>query len=225
MNTLNPRTEEMARLYAEGWVLEEIGLWFGITRERVRQILRAQGVTRQHGGQAILRAQQAEQRRQHQNDRCLIRFGHDYATHEAVRCSSGRPMVRFNEQRRNAAQRGIEWQLTFAEWWSVWEASGHWNERGRGQDRYVMSRRGDVGPYSLDNVYIQLSTDNNSDAPHRQQTLPKGVKVRMTGGRRTPRRISAYLAQKMVNGTLHHIGSFRTEEEAVEAYRNFRLRS
>lgn len=205
------RSVEMARLYAEGLTLAEVGARFGITRERARQIIKTRGLTGKDGGWVIKMAQKAEQRRQRKDACYVARWGHDYDTHERVRLLPGSPRERFTCQRNNAVRRGIEWQLTFAEWWGVWEASGHWAERGRGQDRYVMSRVGDVGPYALDNVFIQLSTDNNSLTINRRSYLPKGVVLTRW----------AYVAKKMVNGKKHHIGSFHTPEEAGNAYLDF----
>lgn len=44
--TGNARTDEMERLYRhEGWTLERIGVKFGVTRERVRQLLKPRGIT------------------------------------------------------------------------------------------------------------------------------------------------------------------------------------
>lgn len=55
---------------------------------------------------------------------------------------------------------GKDWQLTFEEWWKIWQNSGHWEERGVGLDKYQMCRYGDIGPYSKDNVYIAKQKDN-----------------------------------------------------------------
>lgn len=68
---------------------------------------------------------------------------------------------RFQEQRRRARQRGIDWLLTFKEWWGVWTESGKWDERGRSKAlSAVMSRYGDVGPYALGNVHITTLSAN-----------------------------------------------------------------
>ena len=72
--------------------------------------------------------------------------------------------IKFNSHKQDAKRRGIDFQLTFEEWYSIWIASGHWEERGCTRGKYVMSRYGDVGPYSVDNVFIQTAYKNNSDA-------------------------------------------------------------
>jgi len=71
----------------------------------------------------------------------------------------------FLRQRWRATHtRGLEWKLTFEEWWSIWEASGRWEQRGRTKDKYVMSRKNDCGAYEVGNVFIQLAGDNVSQA-------------------------------------------------------------
>jgi len=69
----------------------------------------------------------------------------------------------YNDQKSNARIRGIEWNITFEEWMKVWESSGHLEERGKGLGKYVMSRIRDQGPYSVDNVFIQLWENNRAE--------------------------------------------------------------
>jgi hypothetical protein len=75
-----------------------------------------------------------------------------------------KPQTRYIQQKCQADQRNIEWLFTFESWWKMWEESGKWNERGRKTGQYCMARKGDIGPYSPDNVDIILVTRNSSDA-------------------------------------------------------------
>ena len=61
---------------------------------------------------------------------------------------------RYIEHRENAVRRGIQFLLTFEQWWKIWQDSGHWEERGCKSYQYVMARFGDKGPYETDNVNI-----------------------------------------------------------------------
>ena len=60
--------------------------------------------------------------------------------------------TKFAAQRIAAIKRGIEFLLTFDEWYNWWLSTGHWHERGRRSHEYCMARKGDIGPYALDNI-------------------------------------------------------------------------
>jgi hypothetical protein len=85
------------------------------------------------------------------------------------------PTTIYLRQKSNAIkQRGIDFTLTFQEWYDVWQASGKWEERGKKKGQYVMSRTGDTGPYALGNVFIQLHSKNVSDAQKGKPAHNKG---------------------------------------------------
>jgi|SRR5665213_375909 len=69
----------------------------------------------------------------------------------------------YSRQRRNAAQRDIPWGFTLKTWYQVWAGSGHLEQRGTGKGQFCMARKGDVGPYTPDNVDIILFTQNSTD--------------------------------------------------------------
>lgn len=71
---------------------------------------------------------------------------------------------RYWTQKACAKRRGIKFNLTFEEWWNIWEKSGKWKQRGCKKGQYVMSRINDSGPYDIDNVFIQQHSDNISEA-------------------------------------------------------------
>lgn len=70
----------------------------------------------------------------------------------------------FYAQRGNASKRSIDWNLSLEEYIQIWQSSGVWDKRGKGPGRYVMSRFGDKGSYSIDNVFIQSWEQNTRDA-------------------------------------------------------------
>lgn len=79
------------------------------------------------------------------------------------------PLGKYKAQRQQAKERGVEWKFTFEDWCELWQDSGHWAERG--PTGFVMCRYGDIGPYSIDNVYIAHHLQNKKD----QQLNGKGT--------------------------------------------------
>ena len=67
------------------------------------------------------------------------------------------------DQKENAKRRSIEFDFPFEEWLQFWLDSGHWDDRGTGAGSYVMSRKGDTGPYRIDNVEIKSQEENLSE--------------------------------------------------------------
>ena len=75
------------------------------------------------------------------------------------------------QQKTQARLRKLEFTLTFEQWYDIWQQSGKWEQRGRKKGQYVMSRIGDNGGYTPENVFIQSNADNNRDAaPNRTYT-------------------------------------------------------
>lgn len=67
---------------------------------------------------------------------------------------------KYVQQRSKALDRGIPFNLTYEEWWDIWQKSGKWEQRGRKLGQYVMSRYNDKGAYEIGNVFIQLHSKN-----------------------------------------------------------------
>ena len=67
------------------------------------------------------------------------------------------------DQHQSARNRGVEFDFPFEQWLQFWLDSGHWHERGIGRGKYVMARKGDTGPYRIDNVEIKTQEENLSE--------------------------------------------------------------
>lgn len=70
------------------------------------------------------------------------------------------PQGKYLDHKHRAKQSGIEFKLSFEEWWNLWEP--HWHERGIGGK--VMCRANDEGAYELGNVRIDTQSNNNIEA-------------------------------------------------------------
>jgi hypothetical protein len=113
-------------------------------------------------------------------------------------------------QKRNADQRGIAWCFNLATWWAVWEASGRWEDRGRGAERYCMARQGDSGAYEPANVLIVTNLENlKFGAPGTRKERRDG---RVPGVRQRSGRGSGW----SVDYRGRYFGTFATKAEALE---------
>jgi hypothetical protein len=125
------------------------------------------------------------------------------------------PHDRYKQQRWRALARGVAWELTFDQWMSIWDASGHFHERGKKAGQYVMARNGDVGPYSVSNVRICLFTENIAEArslqPERFQIIQLGSGRGWTKRKSGKRPYQVVVADK-------YVGVFATQAEAEAAY-------
>jgi len=130
----------------------------------------------------------------------------------------------FTANRRSAKQRGIAWNLTYEEWVAIWDASGNWNRRGRGRDRYCMARKGDSGPYETGNVYVCTNLENCRDfrrafSEWQNEVVRIGQLARTMSSRgwtfvkeRKQKPYQVQLGRK-------YIGRFSTQAEAEAAFR------
>ncbi len=76
----------------------------------------------------------------------------------------------YRQQMDKAKHCGIPWEFTMKTWWAIWEKSGKWGKRGRGGNKFVMGRRGDIGPYSPANVYICTGRTNRRHSAKNMNT-------------------------------------------------------
>jgi hypothetical protein len=77
--------------------------------------------------------------------------------------------LHFHQHKYSAKIRGIEFLFSFEEWLTTWLESSHFEERGQGAGKFCMARKGDVGPYSKENVRIITNAENLAE-----RVLPKG---------------------------------------------------
>jgi DNA-binding CsgD family transcriptional regulator len=203
------RTKQMAALYKSGKTLQEIGNQYGVSRERVRQLItRHCGLTAPDGGQHKLAVDKRAKFEAKRNARSLKKWGCNFDQYVMLR-DMRRPTRAFAMQRRNARTRGIAWEFNLWQWWSVWQQSGKWAQRGRGQG-YMMCRNGDEGPYSIDNVFIATGCENSSNQKRKKSGLPIGV--------RKNKKFRGYSAARSIQGKLIRLGTFPTPELAHAAY-------
>ena len=168
------RASAMASLYRDGKILQEIGDQYGMTRERVRQIITKHfGSLAIEGGKSKRAADRRADRHARKDAQYMASHGCTFSQYVSVRRMANRlikagvsrertPIGAFNTQRCSARRRGIEWQFKFWDWWQFWLASGKWDKRGCAAESFVMCRYGDIGPYAPGNVYIATLSQNTT---------------------------------------------------------------
>lgn len=213
------RVIQMSRMFEAGSTYQQIGEYYGVSRQCIQQTLaRYFGTSRECGGQHKKAVEKRSRVASLQEAACLQRHGLSLDEWRDIRrigremLAAGRgkyqqPLYAFRSQRNAARFRRVEWRLTLGEWWQIWSASGKWDQRGRGQG-YVMCRHGDVGPYAVGNVFIARAIENSSIKKGHRASLPIGVTAR---GRR-------FIAKRMFDGKTKRLGSFESQEMAALAY-------
>lgn len=207
--TLQPtdRERQMAALYKSGKTLQEIGDQFDITRERVRQLITKWFGIRANDGGAHKSAEEKRAKFEaKRNARSLTKWGCNFDQYVELR-GMKKPTRAYAGQRRNAIRRGIGWELNLWQWWSIWQQSGKWTQRGRGNG-YMMCRVNDVGPYAVGNVFIATGCENSSREHAKTSGLPRGVSLKK----------GKFYAVRCLAGKRRHLGIYPTPELAHAAY-------
>lgn len=108
-------------------------------------------------------------------------------------------------QKFHSGQRHIPFKLTFEQWWSIWQQSGHWHERGRKRGEYVMARYGDRGSYVAGNVKIITNEENLAEQIHHKHSAETRAKMSASHiGRRFSAEHRARLSAAARNRSAEH---------------------
>lgn len=226
---VSDRDLDFIERYKGGETLQSIGNSYGISRERVRQRLSRHGIYRMDGGITIRnflatpeKVEKLKVAQSAKEAKVRARYG---CSVEHFAQIPKKARVAFKRQKHTARNRGIGWELNLWEWWTLWQESGHWHERGRGgTDSYCMSRPGDSGPYSVNNVLICTNSENIkhgyilNTAFDRMRKRLKGKEPK--GYTRVRRAKSKPFSAKYAN---QHLGYFSTAKAAHAAYLQRRM--
>ena len=161
------RRQRCVDLYKKGKSSTDIAVILGVSRARVQQILAKDGIGRKDGGSFVRSEKRKERKREALDKRYQKIYGCNYSEwadiqqeHKNYRQS---PAYSYRNHKNVARIRKIEFKLTLPEWWKIWKESGKFNKRGRQNTQYAMSRLGDEGPYSVDNVKIVTTEENRNE--------------------------------------------------------------
>lgn len=159
------RNAEVVARYQAGATAAALAIDYGVSQARICMIIKRSGVVLRHRGRTPNGPKRPKAATH--AERLLARLqaaGVDVTAFDDAK-AAGLALDKFLLQRQRAADRCIGWEMTFSEWFGVWQRSGQWANRGRvNKHSAVMARRGDTGPYSVANVYITTLSKNFVDS-------------------------------------------------------------
>lgn len=202
------RELRMIEMYRAGLTLQQIGDRYGVSRERVRQLLRIHGVDPEQGGSHKRGQHRKAVKVADKDRRAMARWGCSYAEYQAIRAAGGVRAYRY--QQISAKYRALSFTLTLKQWWDLWQQSGHWAQRGRGANSYCMARVKDRGGYDFGNVYITTCRENGQEYQMRRQ----GHRAAVTGVYHI---MPGYRKGWLARYASKSLGYFETPEEASAA--------
>jgi hypothetical protein len=143
----------LAALVAQGLSIDQMAADLSVSKQAVAVRLRKLNLRSEYDAKSAARSAEI----------MATRYGVSVLALEL--CRGNGALAAYVRQRDTAKSRGIEWRFTLASWWQMWEDSGKWHLRGRneGKGGWEMSRPGDVGPYSPENVVICTHKQNMQD--------------------------------------------------------------
>lgn len=169
------RKQDMVALYKSGMTLQDIGNKYGMTRERVRQIIVKEGVTSKDGGKTVqkiakqknenlLRAHQKQERtmKREAHHKKWVEKNLENAIHEIEQ--AGLPHYREHIVCNSYIRiRLVRWHqhqekyMNYIDWATVWRASGYFSMASGPEKGWCMTRIDHNAPWSVENAKIVRS--------------------------------------------------------------------
>lgn len=167
--------QDIIRSFLNGATTVELGKKYGVSRERIRQLLKMEGYTSKDGGHfgGINKERRLAANNKKKQDIQKIKdsrvkriYGCSYALWEELgghtyKTANGddpsQPIYKFRNIRNQCKHNGIEWNLTLEQWWDIWQKSGQWKNRGTKKGQYVLARKDKSKPYKIGNVHVVLA--------------------------------------------------------------------
>jgi hypothetical protein len=153
---------EIARRYTvEGHTQKAIADDYKVTKQRIQQGLLVRGITAEQSP----RTHKFRKAKADRTEAQLARYmpGVRCTRREYLAITQAEPKAALAWRRflRNADARKVAVELTFPEWWNMWQESGRWAERGVGNG-YGMFRPDSAQPYKVGNIEIKSGAEQAS---------------------------------------------------------------
>lgn len=131
------RDKEIVRRFKSGETYDSIGIDYGICRERIRQILKRNGIDRTQGGKHLTTKIANNEKR----ERFLSKFLPAYlCTRAEANKYSAKIKSAYKNKKRNVNNAGEIFLISLPEFYEIWKSSGKLRKMGRGKGRYIMTR-------------------------------------------------------------------------------------
>lgn len=160
------RNYAIINMFKNGKTFQDIASLYKLSRQRIQQIVSGRNLKAIDGGYK----KKLEIKRHKKRNKYWAKYLKNYkcTRQEYEYIMMGEPVIvdRYNkaycftQHKLNSKRRGIDFKLSFPEWWKIWEDSGMFYKRGTCFGEYVMSRYKDSGAYEVGNVCIKLATEN-----------------------------------------------------------------
>lgn len=137
---------------------EQIANTYGVSRERIRQILAIYNITSKDSPRVVRDRDKRAAREIARLGRFMPGCGCTMGELETIRSESREAIRVYREFRHNVVTRKLPVELTLPQWWALWKASGKWAQRGRGHG-YGIGRIDPRKGFTLDNVTITTGAD------------------------------------------------------------------
>jgi DNA-binding CsgD family transcriptional regulator len=222
------RDQKFIEMYKSGNTLFEIGIQFGITRERVRQRLNANGITGINGGASVKAASRTALREKANLERLDRRSIAIYGCtrnemkdeRAKLTANENKNLERIYQQSRKKAQRSaIPWEITFPQFALLMKADCGFY--GRGKLNKVFRLVDPTKPYTIDNVAVMTHSQSSVLARVKDKTKltpTQGRIMRLYDAGHTPMEIAKRLGKNVetVKGQIHMAKNrFRHIEQTV----------
>lgn len=169
MHPQTERNEAICRKFKSDMNMGEIAAAYGVSRQRIQQILAREEIYWMDGGAHLhaeaARAKTREDRARRREARALRTYGCSYA--EMVKLNMGMsasdigsPAFKYRDQRRNAKRDGVTFEISFPVWVGIFERSGGISNRGLYANGLVLGRKDKSKGFTLDNVHVVTLSEN-----------------------------------------------------------------
>jgi len=146
--------------------MQDISDELGISKQRVHQILKSNNIKANDGGKKLKiklsKAQKKINNKQKRQRSILRQYG--CTEKEALMINGGKPLntvgtpaYKYKCYCHNLNKKDIDCNLSFPEWYSVWQKSGKYGQMKPGRGGYSLVRKDTSAPASVGNVEVMES--------------------------------------------------------------------